>query len=107
MNSGRSPHLKNFLAVTILVLSLAGFQSPLWRPDPAPQYVTAKAGGTVIVPYKGEIERAMVFQKRNATLSAAGPGQLAVHGHTPGKTSLLIRFKGGESKLYELIVRPG
>ena len=60
-----------------------------------------------MVPYEGEIERAMVFQKRNATLSAAGPGQLAVHGHVPGKTSLLIRFKGGESKVYEIIVLPG
>jgi hypothetical protein len=103
MNQRLTIHIKNFLAVTALVLSLATLQRPLWRPDPIPQ-LTAKAGCTVIVPYKGQIERALIFHKRNATLSGAGPGELAVHGHAPGKMSLLIRFKGGESKVYDLIV---
>jgi hypothetical protein len=105
MESLRSTHLKNFLSITALGLSLAALQSPLWRPTP--RSVTAKAGGTVVLTYDGELENAMIFQKRTATLSAAGPGRLVIHGHAPGKTSLLIRYKDGERTVYEVVVPPG
>jgi hypothetical protein len=107
MSKWVSIHLKNFLGVSALLLSLAVLQSPLWRPKETPRCVTAKAGGTVVFPYQGELENAMVFRKRTATLSAAGPGKIAIHAHAPGRTSLLIRLKGGESKVYELVVLPG
>jgi hypothetical protein len=107
MTTQRSTFLKNFLSITALLLSLAALQSPLWRPNPAPLYVTAKAGATVIFPYKGQIEKAVIFRKKNATLSAGSPGQLMIHAHNPGKTSMLIRYKDGVSRLFELIVLPG
>ena len=89
-----------------LLLSLATLQSPLWRPRTAPVCVTAKVGEIAILAYDGEIDKAVIFQMRTASLSSAGSGQLAIYGHEAGKTSLLIRFKDGDSKLYEVVVLP-
>jgi hypothetical protein len=105
MSNSISIHIKNFLAVASLLLSLAALQSPLWRPEPTPS-LTAKAGDTLIFPYQGELQRALIFQKEMATLSGAVPGQLAIHTHSPGKTRMLIRFKDGASKVYDLVVLP-
>jgi hypothetical protein len=102
----RHTYLKNFLSITALILSWAALQSPLWRPADAPLSVTAKTGGSVILAYDGELENAMIFHKSTATLSAGGPGHLVIHGHAAGKTSLLIRCKHGESKLYQVVVLP-
>jgi hypothetical protein len=105
MKSNTSTHVKNFLVVTALILALGGLQSPLWRP--AVDRVTAKSGGTADVTYSGQLEKAMIFQNRTATLTAPRPGHLVIHGHAPGKTSLLIRYKGGSSTIYEVVVLPG
>ena len=107
MDTRRHILLKNALSITALILSMAALQSPLWRPRVAPRSVTAKAGGTATVACEGEIEKAMIFHKRTATLTAPGPGQLMIHGHAPGKTSLLIRYKDGDSAIYEVVVIPG
>ena len=98
---------KSFLAILALLLSLAALQSPLWRPESAPQSITAKAGGTALVNFDGELDRATIFHRKTATLSNVGPGQIMVHGWNPGKTSLLIRCKDGNSTVYEVVILPG
>jgi hypothetical protein len=105
MKSSTLTHVRNFVRITALILSLAALQSPLWRPPV--DRVTAKSGGTADVIYGGQLEKAMIFKRQNATLTAPGPGHLVIHGHAPGKTSLLIRCKGGISKVYEIVVLPG
>jgi len=100
-------HLKNSLAILALLLALATVQGPLWRPAAGSRSVTAKAGSTVIIAYEGEIERALIFQKGTASLTGAGHGQLAIHANAPGRTRMLLRYKGGESRLYEVVVIPG
>jgi hypothetical protein len=107
MNRRRSVYLKKFLGITALMLLLAAVQSPLSRPTAALESVTARSGMATILKYNGEIERAMIFQRRTATLTASGSGRLVIHGHEPGKTSLLIHFKSGDSKVYEVVVIPG
>ena len=107
MKNRHSSYLKNFLGLTALLLSLVCLQSPLWRPADVPENVTAKAGSAVIFAYHGDLEKAVIFRKRMATLSAGGPGKLVIHGHAAGKTSLLIFYKDGKSKLYDLVVSPG
>jgi hypothetical protein len=107
METRRSVRVKNFLAITALLLALAALQCPLWRGGSPPSRLTARSGRTILVPYEGDIQRALIFQKRNATLSGAGRGQLAIHAHQPGKTRMLIQFKDGVSRVYELLVLPG
>ena len=107
MTEKGSTYLKKVLSIAALLLSLAALQSPLWRPEAATRSVTAKAGGTVTVPYDGQLDKAVIFRRRMATLSAGSPGQLVIHAHAPGKTSMLIRYKDGDSVLYEVIVLPG
>jgi hypothetical protein len=99
--------VKNALSVIALLLSLAAVQSPLWRPAVPPRCVTAKAGGTVLVDYGRAIDRASILQKRTATLTAAGPHRLMIHAHAPGRTCLIINYKDGQSRLYEVVVIPG
>ena len=99
-------HLKNSLAILALLLALATVQGPLWRPAAGSRSVTAKAGSTVIFPYEGEIERALIFQKGTAYLTPAGPGRLVIHANAPGKTRMLLRYKTGESRLYEVVILP-
>jgi hypothetical protein len=107
MRTSWSTFLKNVLSITALLLSLAALQSPLWRPNPSPLSVTARSGATVVFSYQGQLEKAIIFRKSNATLSAGGPGQIMIHAHHPGKTSMLIRYKDGDSRLYELVILPG
>jgi hypothetical protein len=107
MQSRGTRYLKNSLSILALLLSLAALQSPLWLPVIAPRCLTATVGLTVILPYQGEIEKATIFQKRMATLYQGGPGQLMIHGNVPGKTNLLIRYKHGDTKLYEIVILPG
>jgi hypothetical protein len=107
MKSPCSTYLKNTLSVIALVLPLAALQSPLWRPVAAPQCVTARVGATVVFSYDREIDGATIFQKRLASLSLGGPGRLMIHGNAPGKTNLLIRYKDGGTKLFEIVVLPG
>jgi hypothetical protein len=99
--------LKNALAITALLISLAALQSPLWRPDTAPRCVTAKAGGTVTFDYQSDIEKATILHRRTASLAVTGPRQLVIHGNAPGRTCLIIHYKGGESRLYEVVILPG
>jgi hypothetical protein len=99
--------LKNLLSITALVLSLAALQSPLWRPVIGSPSVTAKSGGTVLFGCDRDIEKATILQGQTATLSLADPHQLVIHAHQPGHTHLLIKFKDGERKLYEVVVLPG
>jgi hypothetical protein len=101
-----SIYLKNAFSITALLLSLAALQGPLWRSASAGR-VTAKSGGTVLLNYDGDLEKAAIFEKRTATLSSGQPGQLVIHGHKPGKTSLLLRYKDGDSMVYEVVVLPG
>jgi hypothetical protein len=107
MTRSGSESFKEFLSVIALALSLATLQSPLWRPGPAPHCVTAKSGGTALVTFDGELDKATIFQRRTATLSTAGPGQIMVHGREPGKTSLIIRCKDGNSTVYDVVILPG
>jgi len=107
MENSRSDRRKNLLALLALMLSLAALQSPLWRPAAPPRSLTARAGGSIDVEYDGKLEKAVIFRRGLATLSAGGPGKLVIHAHTPGKTSLLIQFKGGASKVYDVVVLPG
>ena len=104
----RRPHsFKNTLVITAVLLAFAALQSPLRFPSSGPGEVTAKSGGTVLLNYDGELERAAIFQKHTATLSSGGPGRLVIHGHKPGKTTLLLRYKDGASMIYDVVVRPG
>ncbi|HEY3835848.1 MAG TPA: hypothetical protein VGL72_04725 [Bryobacteraceae bacterium] len=105
MKSSTSTHLKNALSITALLLSLAALQCPLW--GPAVEHITAKSGGTADVIYGRQLEKAMVFKKGTATLSAPAPGHLMIHGHAPGRTSLLIFYRNGQSTIYEVEVLPG
>lgn len=98
--------LKNTLSIIALLLSLAALQSPLWRPKIAGPAVTMQPGGTAVFAYSGEIEKATILHSGTATLSAGGPRQIVIHAHQPGRTHLLIHYKNGQSKLYEVIVRP-
>ncbi len=107
MATRRSTYLKNFFSITAVLLSLAVLQSPLWRPAGAPRCVTTTEGGTVILEYEGQLDSATIFRKETATVSVPAPGRLAIHAHEPGKTSLLMRFKDGESRLYDVVVLPG
>jgi hypothetical protein len=107
MENRMSAYMKNALSMLALLLSLGALQSPLWRPALTPRSVTATVGGTVILPYSGEIEKVTIFQKETATLSADSPGQIMIHGTSPGKTNLLIRYKDGATRLYEITVVPG
>jgi len=107
MEHSRRNHLKNALSVIALVLSLAALQSPLWRPAGVSRCLTAKAGGTVLLDYGHDIERASILQKRTASLTAAGPHRLMIHAHAPGRTSLIINYRDGQSRLYEVVVLPG
>ena len=105
MKSSTSTHIKNALSLTALLLSLAALQCPLWRP--AVQHITAKSGATVDIIDGRELEKALVFKKGTASLSAPSPGRLVIHGHAPGKTNLLIFYKDGRSTLFEVQVLPG
>jgi hypothetical protein len=107
MRTRRSTFLKNLLSITALLLSLAALQSPLWQPNPSPLSVTAKSGTTVIFAYQGQLQKAIIFHKSNATLSPGSPGQILIHAHHPGKTSMLIQCKDADSRLYELVILPG
>ena len=107
MNSRNNSHLKNLLAMLALLLSLAALQGPLWRPGEAPRCLTATSGGTVTVAYDRELENAMIFQNATASLSADAKGELVIHGHAPGRTRLIIRYKDGASRVYEVVVLPG
>ena len=107
MNLRNNTHRKNLLGVLALLAALAALQSPLWRPAEAPRSLTAKSGGTVTVTYDRELENAMIFQKATASLSAGAKGELVIHGHAPGRTRLLIRYKDGASRVYEVVVLPG
>ncbi len=100
-------YLINALSVTALVLSLAAVQSPLWRPVLGTPCFTAKTGGIVFFDYGREIEKATILQSHTASLSAVGPHQLAIHAHAPGHTRMLIKYKDGERKLYDVVVLPG
>ena len=99
--------LKNALSIGALVISLGALQSPLWRPVVAPRCVTAKAGKTVTFEYEYNIEKATILHSRTAGVLASGPRQLMIHGREPGHTCLIIRYKGGESKLFDVVVLPG
>ena len=90
-----------------MVLSLAVLQSPLWLPAMRPLCVTAKTGGTVLFNYGRDIDTATILEKRIASLTDAGLHQLMIHAHAPGRTCLIINYKGGESRLYEVVVLPG
>jgi hypothetical protein len=107
MKSNRSRYLKNALSITALLLSLAALQCPLWLPAVATRTVTAKAGATVFFEYEGRLAKASILQSRTASLSAAGPYKLAIHAHTPGRTCMIIHYKDGRSRLYEVVVLPG
>jgi len=106
MNSRNNSHLKNLLAMLALLLSLAALQGPLWRPTEAPPCLTATSGGTVTLAYDRELLNAVIFQSATASLSAGAKGELLIHGHTPGRTRLLIRYKDGDSRVYEIVVLP-
>ena len=106
MEARHSSRIKNLLSVTSLLLSLAALQGPLWRPHAAPRYVTAKVGGTAVLTYDGAIQRASIFEKRTASLSTGGPHQILIHGHAPGRTSLMIVYQNGERALYRVVVLP-
>jgi hypothetical protein len=103
----RSTQVTNLLSITALVLSFGALQSPLWRPAVTTPCVTATVGGTAVLAFDGQIDRASIFQKKTATLSSDGPGRLIIHGRTTGTTNLLLRYKDGDSKLYEIVVLPG
>jgi hypothetical protein len=107
METRRHNCLKNALSVTALLISLAALQSPLWRPASEPYCVTAKAGGTVTFDYNCDIEKATILHRRTATLSVTGPRQVKIHGVAPGRTALIIRYGGGESRLYKVVILPG
>ena len=106
MEIRHSKTLKNALGVTVLLLALAALQSPLWRPAVAPRCVTAKAGGTVFFEYEYDIEKATILHGRTASVAATGPRELKIHGNAPGHTCLIIHYKGGESRLYEVVLLP-
>ena len=107
MEIRRAKGLMNVVGVTALMLLLAALQSPLWRPATAPQCFTAKPGGTLLFDYGRDIVRASILQKHTASLSSAGPHRLAIHAHAPGRTCLIIHYKNGENRLYEVVVLPG
>lgn len=107
MLNRRTNWFQDFLSIGVVVLALAVVQSPLWRPMAAPRSVTATIGASVVVPYRGEITKATIFRTQTATISADGPGRIMIHGHRPGTTNLLIRYKDGGSQIYEVVVLPG
>jgi hypothetical protein len=107
METRRNIALKNALSTTALLISLAALQCPLWLPAMATHSVTAKAGGTVVFDYDGDIARATILQGRTANVEATGPRQLMIHGNMPGRTCLIIKNKDGQSRLYEVVVLPG
>ena len=106
MEVSRNKYLKNALGATALVLSLAALQGPLWRPAVPPRHFTAKPGGTVLFDYGRDMIKASILQKGTASITSAGPHQLAIHGHVPGRTALFIKYSDGETKMYEVVVLP-
>jgi Flp pilus assembly secretin CpaC len=103
----RHSFLKNALSITALVISLAALQCPLWLPALATHRITAKTGGTAVFDYEHDIEKATILRSTIANISAAGPHQLMIHGNKPGRTTLIINYKDGKSRLYEVVVLPG
>lgn len=106
MKKALNRYLKNTLSAAALVLSLAALQSPLWPPAVPVLSVTAKAGSTVLLDYGSEMRKAIILQNRTASLSSAGPHQLAIHAHAPGRTALIVTYKNGESRMYDVVVVP-
>lgn len=106
MDSRKHKYLKNVLGIFAFLLSFAALQSPLWRPVIADPPVTAKVGGTVVFQYGRDMEKAVILRSSTATLTAGGRHQLVIHGRHPGHTHLLIKYKDGERKLYDIVVVP-
>jgi hypothetical protein len=99
--------LKNALSITALLISLAALQCPLWFPAGALRCVTARAGDNVFFDYEDDIRKATIMQSGTATVLATGPRQLMIHGNAPGRTCLIINYKDGQSRLFEVVVLPG